>query len=147
MSIAFTSTYTGISNRLINEVAILSEQARICNVVAQWDTGAMGTCISKTVVERLSLAPISRVNVYTPSGERTLDAYVIDVRLPNNLLIKNVRAVGGEIAGQGIDILIGMDIIGLGDFAVTNYNRQTVFSFRFPSSGCIDFVKDEYGRI
>ena len=41
------------------------------------------------------------------------------------------------------DVLIGMDIINRGDFAVTNQNRKTKFSFRFPSIGDIDFVEED----
>jgi hypothetical protein len=39
------------------------------------------------------------------------------------------------------DVLIGMDIIGTGDFAVTNLGDTTVFTFRTPSVERIDFVK------
>jgi hypothetical protein len=39
------------------------------------------------------------------------------------------------------DILIGMDIITLGDFAITNANHRTVVSFRIPpDTKHIDFV-------
>jgi preprotein translocase subunit SecA len=38
-------------------------------------------------------------------------------------------------------MLIGMDIIARGDFAVTNYDGKTVFSFRMPSVEQIDFVE------
>lgn len=40
------------------------------------------------------------------------------------------------------DILIGMDIITLGDFAVTNYEGVTKLSFRVPSQRHIDFVEE-----
>ena len=39
------------------------------------------------------------------------------------------------------DVLIGMDIITLGDFAVTNRDGITVMSFRTPAQGRIDYVK------
>ena len=42
----------------------------------------------------------------------------------------------------GAEILIGMDIIGTGDFAVSNYDNKTTFSFRWPSISKIDFVKE-----
>jgi hypothetical protein len=42
---------------------------------------------------------------------------------------------------NGCDMLIGMDVINLGDFAVTNYNGRTMFSFRMPSADRIDFVR------
>lgn len=43
---------------------------------------------------------------------------------------------------QGADILIGMDVINRGDFAVTNVGGITKFSFRVPSEAHIDFVED-----
>ena len=43
---------------------------------------------------------------------------------------------------QQPQLLIGMDIIGLGDFAVTNADGKTTFSFRVPSVEEIDFVPD-----
>lgn len=40
---------------------------------------------------------------------------------------------------NGADMLIGMDIIGLGDFAITHKNMGTVFSFQIPSTHEYDF--------
>jgi hypothetical protein len=37
------------------------------------------------------------------------------------------------------DIIIGMDIITQGDFAITNFGGNTFFSFRMPSIQTIDF--------
>ena len=37
-------------------------------------------------------------------------------------------------------MLIGMNIINLGDFSVSKYQGKTVFSFRVPSAGCTDYV-------
>jgi uncharacterized protein YecA (UPF0149 family) len=42
---------------------------------------------------------------------------------------------------NGPDVLIGMDIICSGDFAVTNKGGKTVFSYRYPSISPIDFKK------
>ena len=46
---------------------------------------------------------------------------------------------------SGIEVLVGMDIIGKGDFAVTSRGMNTIFSFRMPSLTHIDFVK-EYNK-
>jgi hypothetical protein len=50
-----------------------------------------------------------------------------------------------EIETQSdFDIIIGMNIIRLGDFALFNGLGNTVMSFRLPSSDTpIDFVKSE----
>jgi len=52
---------------------------------------------------------------------------------------QNVKVSRGVI--RDFDVLIGMDIIGNGNFAVTNKDSKTVFSFRMPSVERIDFAK------
>jgi len=52
---------------------------------------------------------------------------------------QKIMATEGDLAGA--EMLVGMDIINKGDFAVTNKDGQTVFSFRIPSLECIDFNK------
>ena len=137
---AYTTKYEGITQTLINDVELISQEKR-CAGKAQWDTGATRTCISKDVVKQLDLVPTGMINISTPSGTKVVHVYMIDVLLPNSLLVKNVQACGTEIGSQGIQVLIGMDIIALGDFAVSNAKNQTVFSFRIPSKEHTDLVK------
>jgi hypothetical protein len=47
----------------------------------------------------------------------------------------------GNIIGN-FDVLIGMDIITLGDFAVTNPEDKTKLSYQMPSTHDIDFVEE-----
>jgi uncharacterized protein YecA (UPF0149 family) len=42
----------------------------------------------------------------------------------------------------GTDVLIGMDIISMGDFTVTASKRKTKFSFQIPSTHDTDYVKE-----
>jgi len=35
-----------------------------------------------------------------------------------------------------------MDVIGMGDFAVSNFNGKTSFTFRIPSVAEADFLKE-----
>ena len=44
---------------------------------------------------------------------------------------------------MGADVLIGMDIISKGDFAVTHPEGKTQFMFRVPTQADIDFVKED----
>lgn len=48
-----------------------------------------------------------------------------------------------EAALKDCDMLIGMDIISQGDFALTNRDGRTVFSFQIPSTHLYDFVKQD----
>jgi len=47
-----------------------------------------------------------------------------------------------EIAIDGCDVLIGMDVITTGDLAITNHNGKTTFSFRVTPREEIDFVAE-----
>ncbi len=147
---AFTSKYTGRSNILANEVYISqafapsSSSTKIPTnakkFIAVWDTGATGSVITKRVVSDCGLKPIGMTKVNTAKGEATTAVYLANVFLPNNVAFSHVKMTEGELAGN-IEVLIGMDIISQGDFAVTNKDGKTVFSFRIPSIECIDFVK------
>ena len=110
--------------------------------IALWDTGSTMTVISDELASKLNLEPVGEMVAETAGGRYKANKYILSLHLPNRLNIENVMIASGKL-GPGIDILIGMDIITLGDFAITNYNNKTVFSFRFPSSEVIDFVKDE----
>ena len=109
--------------------------------VAVWDTGSTGCMVSRRVVDSCKLqetasGPISHV---TGTTER-IPRYVIDLYLPDGLVIRELFVALGEF--DDCDVLIGMDVITLGDLAVTNAGGQTVFTFRVPSQGGIDFTLD-----
>jgi hypothetical protein len=46
--------------------------------------------------------------------------------------LQGIKATEGSF-GTGTGVLIGMDIIGQGDFAISNYEGRTKFSFRIPT--------------
>ena len=106
---------------------------------AIWDTGAMSSVISAEVVKDLSLAPISQCMTYHTQGHSLADVYIVDMILPNKILVRDICVTVGLLNGFGM--LIGMDIINLGDFALTHKNSHTVFSFQVPSTHEYDFVK------
>jgi len=117
--------------------------------LAIWDTGATGTVVTQKVVDACGLKPTGMVKVQTVGGERLSETYFITLYLPNKVAVSNINVCRGEVAGA--DVLIGMDIISLGDFAISNYGGQTVVAFRLPSKETIDFdpskAKPQSGRI
>ena len=108
--------------------------------IAIWDTGATNSVITQKVIDGCGLKPIGMAKVHHASGESLTTVYFVSVFLPNKVVIPQLRVSRGIIAGDA-EVLIGMDIIGQGDFAVTNKDGKTAFSFRTPSIECIDFVK------
>jgi len=138
---AFTVKYNGQSRKLISEAHISYNNEDMYTPNALWDTGATISCISKAVVDRLGLVPISKTMMRGASGDKIANVYLVDILLRNNVVVKDIQVMEAEIGGQGIDLLIGMDIILLGDFAVTNKDGNTKFTFQIPTAYDIDFVK------
>lgn len=105
---------------------------------AIWDTGASGTVITERAVKAAGLKPISMTMTRGVHGERMANVYLASLRLPCNVIFHSLRVTEGDL-GPDIDVLIGMDVISAGDFAVTNLNGKTTFSFRLPAMQRIDF--------
>ena len=137
---AFTRKESRIVDRLIIPVDITNGDKKI-RVDALWDTGATVSCVSYGVVNALDLVSMGRLPVRTPSGYREMSTYKVDVLLPNNVGITGVEVCDSEIGAQNLGMLIGMNIISLGDFSVSNYNGITTFTFRSPSNGFTDYVQ------
>lgn len=113
---------------------------KIEKFIGLWDTGATGTVISNECAEKLDLKPISKTKVYHADGESIVNVYLINIFLPNQVAFPFIKVTEGKL--NGTDLLIGMDIISKGDFAITNFGNETIFSFRVPSTQRIDFVED-----
>ncbi len=111
---------------------------------AIFDTGATNCVITQKIVDACGLKPISMAVVKTANGEHNCEVYLVNIGLPNRVAFTNWRVTKQELP-PNTDVLIGMDIIGAGDFAVTHKDKKTVFSFRYPSSARIDFV-EEYNK-
>ena len=136
---AFTTTFNGMSKKLINEITVCSQNG-CYTAKALWDTGATHTAIAMEVAGDMDLIPVGMCNVQTPSGNKTFPTYCVDLILPNHVVIKDVQVVGSEIGKQGLGLLVGMDIIALGDFAVSNHSGKTQFTFRVPSCSDASFI-------
>jgi hypothetical protein len=110
-------------------------------VQAIWDTGATNTVISKKLTSQLGLIPTGKTTCNAVNQRYEADTYIVDIGLPNGLMIKAVQVTAADNLVD-YDLLIGMDIITLGDMAITNFNGITWFSFRFPPDPIkIDYVE------
>lgn len=109
---------------------------------AVWDTGATTSVVTQAVVDQCGLKPIGTTTVSHAQGETPdVDVFLVNIGLPNMVGIPGLRVLKGSFRNG--DVLIGMDIISQGDFAVTNSGNRTKFSFRIPSQADIDFLAED----
>ena len=104
---------------------------------ALWDTGANISCITEDIATALELRPEEYYELFHAQGSLTVPFYHVDLGLPNGATVEGVLV--SQVVLKGCDVIIGMDIINKGDFAVTNRDGITVFSFQMPSALRIDF--------
>ncbi len=146
---SFTAKANGIANVLQSTCGVCpafdplsgKEHPKVNTYVGLWDTGASGTVITKKIVDDFALKPIGKTKVYHADGESIVNVYYINIFLPNQVAFKFIKVTEGNLSG--FDVLIGMDLITKGDFAVTNFGGKTSFSFRVPSLEEIDFNKQK----
>ncbi len=104
-----------------------------------WDTGATSSAISTRLARALRLKASGQLVSYTANGAMNCMLYYVNVQMPNGITFTRVRASGVNLSST-VDMLIGMDVITTGDFAITNHKGKTCMSFRAPSKERIDFV-------
>jgi hypothetical protein len=104
-----------------------------------WDTGATNSVISQKVVDECGLIPTGMAMVHSTTESKPCETFLVSIFLPNKVVFPSIRVTKGQ--PKDCDVLIGMDIINQGDFAITHNDGKTMFSFRIPSIEEIDFVK------
>lgn len=132
---------------------------KVCNPVTGaelistgiWDTGAMGSVITKSKAQQLGLQVVSMTNVRGVHGVKTVPVYQIKLTLNNqNISLTTLVTECDELSdgNQDIAMLIGMNIINMGDFCISNYKGRTLMTFRVPSCETIDYVAEisEFNR-
>jgi predicted aspartyl protease len=133
---AFKQEYQKLSRRLITEAELFIASPEMpdrkgIKVKALWDTGASGTVITPEVSKELGLVPIDRIRVAGVNNVSIADVVEVSIGLPNRVMVEDVNVMICDLK-QDIDMLIGMDIILLGDFSISNGDGKTLFSFAIP---------------
>ena len=149
----FTINYHGITNELRTPCHVSeafdpdnpSPHPPMIEFQALWDTGATMCAISQRVVDACSLpqSGVTRVSYANVAEAEEVPTFVVNLLLPNQVGIRGVSAsLSDPGVDGGLDVLIGMNVMSLGDYAISNYEGETKFSFRVPSQAHFDFVQD-----
>jgi hypothetical protein len=105
-----------------------------------WDTGGTHSSITKKTVDELRLQPEGEARVVYGNGEAIAKFYIVSLVLPNLLHLPAVR-VTEAATSEGFGVILGMDIISMGDFAITNVGGVSTFSFCVPGLETIDYLE------
>ncbi|MDR1231562.1 MAG: retropepsin-like domain-containing protein [Spirochaetaceae bacterium] len=137
----FIQTYGKPVNRLTTHVGllpVLSTDKALRGIPvrlnALWDTGAMVTCMKPNLRDRLKLQMVRTASSTTIAGVGGMvkaDFTIATIFLAPNFVLEYCRIYVLDFPCDA-DMIIGMDIIGLGDFAVSNAGGRASFSFAMP---------------
>ena len=138
---AFIKSYDELVNKLITPVSILpvltidkALRDDLVEVEALWDTGAAVTCIKPALSASLKLQlfdATSHTMLAGIGGKIEARITLINLFLTPFLEIEFCPVYVADFPSSA-DILIGMDIIGMGDFVICNADNKTSFSFAIP---------------
>jgi hypothetical protein len=155
---ALTIKANGKLNRIITDVSVCeafdttappNPIPTLAPAKGLWDTGATRSVISQDLAATLGLRPSGTAQVLHGGGSSTSPTYLVNFLLPHGVGIVGVQVTEFPAKDPAFNVILGMDVICIGDFAVTNVSGQTWMSFRTPSSEAIDYVvqvnRSKYG--
>lgn len=132
---AVVKSFPGVVREILTDVSISqhpSDRASFSAAKALWDTGATFSVVSRAMAEELDLVPVDFSQAYTANGWYETPVFRIDLLLPNGMLVEGLRVSQSDL--MVCDMLIGMDVISLGDLQLSNC-PNTHFAFRIPAEG------------
>jgi hypothetical protein len=158
---AFTTNFSGVTDKLITEVLVYAAFDPAAAAIdpagvptplrthALWDTGASRSVIAKSVVTKLGLLPSGQTRVHHggDAGISESPTYVVNFVLPNTVGVAGVVVTEFNPQHQEFEVLIGMDIINRGDLSLTHVSGLSCMSFRMPSCVKIDYVAEANAHI
>lgn len=140
---ALTHKHAGLADCIKTPVVLKNTFTGVdIKTLGIWDTGATNSVITKSAANSLGLIPVSKANVNGVHGPKEVNVYYVNITLNNDQITISTQVTECEELSSIHDtgLLIGMNIISMGDFSITNFGGNTIMSFRVPSLQVIDYV-------
>ncbi|MBL4652506.1 MAG: hypothetical protein JKY53_06525 [Flavobacteriales bacterium] len=138
--LSYITTSVGISYPF--EVNRINQPPKPYTTAALWDTGSSHCFITKSLATSLELHPIDKALVEHAMGRTFENVYFAVLQITEKYYIE-IELTECQSINNNFEIIVGMDVINQGDFAITNQAGKTTFSFRLPSETTIDFQEDK----
>jgi hypothetical protein len=135
-------SFSSIQKRIITPVNIfntLINKPKSSIEKALWDTGATISAITPKLVKELNFIPAGTMAISGITGSLDVEFVLTTIQLPAGILRKNIKMAVCDFS-QDINIILGMDIITLGDFELLHGSNKTIFSFSSPPSAKIKLM-------
>jgi hypothetical protein len=124
-----TITHKGLANKIVSQAVITSvDSGKSIEVSAIWDTGATTSLVNDKIVKSLQLKEIGVAQVKHVAGATAFPIHLAAIEIQGGMKIMEHRLVSFPSI-HAFDMIIGMDIIALGNFCIENKDGNTVFSF------------------
>lgn len=133
--------------RCPKELSYKSEALEVRGVHALVDTGATMSAIDEDLAKKMNLIPTGRAEVSGVHGTKIVYTYTFRFQVGGLEVLMN-NASCGQFNKQGFQILLGMDVLRLGEIYLGTVRdgdgtEKTLFSFTVPSlARGIDFVEE-----
>lgn len=134
-----------IASKLISGIDVIDPfSLKTIHVNGIWDTGATRSVITQHTAHALGLISVGQRTVRGVHGVKNVNVYLATIHLDDtDIEITEQVTECDELSSDGsIGALIGMNIISLGDFAISNFQGKTKFTFRSPSKAHVDYTHE-----
>lgn len=102
-----------------------SAEGTVENVNALWDTGATVSVLSTDMVRRLGLVPQDVVWVRSYNGTPVkTNVYRVDIVMNDEIRLDFIEAIEASLPSS--DMLLGMNVIGMGDLHIVHPDYKTI---------------------
>jgi hypothetical protein len=99
-------------------------------VLSAWDTGATRSMISKSLAAKLNVRTVGKLMMMSVNSPQKVDTCFVTVHLFDGSAITVLAGIQDEDERQ--DLLIGMDIISIGNFSIESIGNETSLLFKLP---------------
>ena len=124
----------GVTNQIVTDLKIKNPiTGDLIETKAIWDTGATNTVLTDETALKIGLISFGKTIVSGVHGPKTVNRYFVNVTLNNESISLDIPVTecSALSADGSIGVLIGMDIINQGDFAINQ--SKPVISAKLPS--------------
>lgn len=121
--------YAGKVNSLLFhcKASLPQNESKKINILAVWDTGAMMCMISKHLAEKLQVVKCGKRGFGSVNGPCILDICLVNLYLYDGSIITVLAGIQDEDERQ--DFIIGMSVIGMGNFTIECSEEETKMTF------------------